>query len=233
VRGIVTDATSSRRTQSFLVWADGLAVYREADRALDVPGLSLPVFATVSMYRLDPRSIRTLCRLLARAGLLDAEQEIQDNRDRLGQHVVLGWRAFGQQREISSMSSSLGSLDRSIRIVNSFLPPGKSFEYATLAGEIEPPHVSQVPAPLDSPAGAVECHRKLVELFPDDAELWIDLLAVAVAADDLGTARKALAALSGLEPDSSIGPFGEIVDWQEDVLAPLSRLVEGRARGAR
>jgi hypothetical protein len=211
--------------QRFQVFADGLAVYREAVRALPEVGIELPLFESVSIYELRPESLRTLARLLNRAGLyeLDVGQDV--NRGIDDPVVVVHWRAFGGAGQISSLVDSGGVLDRVVHVINSFLPPERAFAYPELSGEIEPPHVSRAPAPLDWIGGALICHKKLVELHPDDIGLRLDLLALAVEARDGPTARKQLEWIESRGPDEQLAGAG--FDWERDALGPLREAVRG------
>ncbi|MEY3160388.1 MAG: hypothetical protein RIT25_379, partial [Planctomycetota bacterium] len=64
--------------RSFLVLADGTALYREATQLrFDPDGtLALPVFASACCYRLVPDSVRLLSRKLHKAGALDLAGQV-------------------------------------------------------------------------------------------------------------------------------------------------------------
>lgn len=237
VRGFEQGAVRERQTQRFQLWADGLAVYRESDRDLEAAPLAVPVFHRVSIYRLDPRSVRTLGRRLERAGLFGLVDDVVRAGGIPMQRVAVHVRAFGGARTVATDLMSSGGLDRTLHVVNAFLPEGVTFRHAALGGSIEPRHVSGVPAPQDDVAGAFAVHRRLAELRPDDLELRLDLLALAIEAGDVEFAQAMLRVIERQAPGQENADFLTPEEWQRDFLGPLRELVRnagadgGRERG--
>lgn len=225
VSGVTRARGGERVEQRFRLLADGLAVYREARRAVPGTPLDLPVFTRVAAYRLRPESVRACGRQLERAGLFDRVLGQSINREQDGQHVALSWRAFGGEGQVSSYVDNGGSLDRIVHVVNSFLPEGHAFRFEALSGEPEPKRLVRVPEPLDSGAGALLCHRRFVETWPDEPALQLDLFALAWAEGDVDTARGAFESLTRLGPVAPGDDLVEMIEWEESCLRPLEELI--------
>lgn len=225
VAGTRFTADGRRIEQRFLLERDGLAVYREADRSVPGTSLELQVFDTVSAYRVKPESVRTLARLLERAGLfaLDVGQSV--NRSASEDQAAIVWRSFGREGKISSFYDNGGVLDRVVHIVNAFVPKDRTFSYPELSGEDEPRHVSRVPEPLRYLDGALLCHRQFADLFRDDADMQLDLFALAYTARNAEVARLALDRIVAIGP----GPFAEDLvpaeEWEVECVEPLRSLL--------
>lgn len=199
------DDSGNHAVQSFRVWADGLAVYRESRGDLDDAPLPIPVYPTVAVYQLDERSTRMLSRLLRRTGLFDEEGYVETVPEDRGRQVILSWRAFGRDGTLSTLSADIDTLERAIHVVNAFLPSGREVAWpGQLAGEPEPRHVDEVPDPRDDLAGAVRVHEALARRFPDDTDLLLELFGVAAAADQRGPAEAALRTLESIEPSGRV-----------------------------
>ncbi len=225
VRGIVTDANGTRQTQRFQVWADGFAIYRSATRTL-VPEFPIPVYDSVSAYRLHPKSIRSLGRLLFRSNLFSNSTADDEARNPQGKHVVISWTALGASGQVDSFRSDSGALDRAVHIVNSFLPPDCEFRYHELSGDPVKSHVSRVPKPSSSVEASLSWHRELITRRGGDAESELELLALAYVAGKVDEARSLLERIEKKPPTEAVRGALPFLDWDIDVIEPLRRLLQ-------
>ena len=69
VSGTAFNEFDERIEQRFRIESDGLALYREAAFAVPHTNLDLPVFSSVSAFRMRDPSVRLIGRMLQRAGL--------------------------------------------------------------------------------------------------------------------------------------------------------------------
>ncbi|MEO0481483.1 MAG: hypothetical protein AAF196_18585 [Planctomycetota bacterium] len=184
--------------QKVQVLSDGLLVYREATAQLPSGPIVIPVFTICAVYRLDPRSLRTLTRRLDQVDLFDPSADDEISGDDVGHHVSVYWTARGAEGTVSTLSEDQRLLDDTLHIVNSFLPQDRTIDLGrALQGRSEPTHVERTPTPLDSLEGALACHLDLVRRFgDDDPALLSELFALAIFNRDFEVAGQALASLN-------------------------------------
>jgi hypothetical protein len=188
VEEFCTDAHGMRVARSFLVLADGTAVYRLAPDALVDPQeeFVLPVFRVVSCYRLLPETtvLRILSRKLYTEGF-DALEPVQgDQRVTGGTSFKITCRSFDQTKVVAASGMIHGPLVRVMRAINAFLPPGEQFAPAGLTGDREPALLRGVPVPKDDLAGALAFTQSLAALHQEEAALWLDAFALACRKGD-------------------------------------------------
>lgn len=226
-----------RVRRSFQVFADGLAVLREAPRGLEDPREPTswwPVFSSVCAYRLHPRSVRQLSRLLDRARLWapDVMRSYAAPPTDAREWVAVRYRAFDAQGVVHAVGRAYGPVFRAVHVLNAYLPPGHALELAEMPGEAEETHVIDPPLPVDDVAGALRLHRRV--LLPrrrDDVDLLIDTYVLALAAGEWRAARDLLGELERIaalraEMQAKL-PVGE----PPPPIESLRRLFESRAPG--
>lgn len=210
--------------RSFVVLADGTALYREATQLrFDPEGtVALPVYASTCCYRLVPDSIRLLSRKLHKAGALELGGQI-DSRE--GERVLnFGLRSGGRQVMVAAHGQVGGALARQVRIANSYMPGGREFLPAGMGGDPEKNRLSGVPGPVESLEGSLAFHLELLERFPGDAMLLLDSFVLACAKGDRDLARQLLRRWQKLEPVAPApGPFDD--DTRPPSVAQLARLI--------
>lgn len=222
----------SEHLQRFEVDAEGLAIYRESRGDLAGAPLRVPVFSTVAVYQLDPRSLRTLSRMLSRTGLFEADGETSSNASDRGRQVTVLWQAHEADGRLSTLSVEIGPLERVVRVLESFLPDGRRVLWP---GELSQapldPSIEEAPEPLDFLPGAVAVHTEIARRNPEDEWALLELFAVAVAAEDFEAADDALTTLASLAQDWG----ADAVDaeaWRAEVVGPLRAMLEARRRQA-
>ena len=217
------------RFRSFRVWNSGLALYREADRTLEgVPG-PVPVYATTALYRLHPNSLRTLARELGRAGLLAPPEVVVENREAIGPDARVSWWAFGDRGSASAQQPDRGPLDRSLRVVDAYLPGDRRFGDA-----IERVHrLDEVPEPLTDLRGSLAAHLDVVAKTPGDVDLLRETFALAIAAEDWGVAADALQEIESVGPGWRTDEIVDEITWRREEIAPLRAILDAhRPRSA-
>ncbi len=210
--------------RSFVVLADGTALYREASqlRFDPVGTLALPVFTSACCYRLVPDSVRLLSRKLHKAGALDLATAVEP---RSGDRVLaFGLRSGGRQVQVTAFGQVRGALARQVRIANSYMPERCEFVPAGMGGEAEENRLKGVPAPVESLEGSLAFHLELLERFPKDAMLVLDAFVLACAKGDRDLAGRLLRRWRELEVDAPApGPFDD--DNRPPTAEQLIRLV--------
>lgn len=210
--------------RSFLVFADGTALYREAAHLrFDPEGtLALPVFTSACCYRLVPDSVRLLSRKLHKAGALDLAGQVEP---RSGDRVLqFGLRSGGKQVQVTAFGQVRGSLARQVRIANSYMPERCEFVPAGMGGDPEENRLRGVPGPVESLDGSLAFHLELLERFPEDAMLLRDTFVLACAKGDRELARSLLRRWLDLgEGAPRVGPFDD--DNRPPTAAQLERLI--------
>lgn len=210
--------------RSFVVLADGTALYREAAHLrFDPDGtLALPVFASACCYRLVPDSVRLLSRKLHKAGALDLAGQVEP---RSGDRVLnFGLRSGGKQVQVTAFGQVRGSLARQVRIANSYMPERCEFVPAGMGGDPEQNRLRGVPAPVESLDGSLAFHLELLERFPKDAMLLLDAFVLACAKGDRELARSLLRRWRDLDAAApATGPFDD--DNRPPTVAQLMRLI--------
>lgn len=213
--------------RSFQVWADGLALYREADTVLEGLPEVLPIYRTVAAYMLDDRTTRTLARELQRAGLFAATEPIDENREILGTDASIAWWAHGTRGFVSRRQLDRGPLERALDIVDAYLPPSRAFTPA-------PPdvvRVDEVPEPLAYTRGALDAHVEILRSRPMGADFLREVFALAVAAGDHAMARDALTEIEQAGPEGAGGEPLDPADWERVELEPLRRVLRELSDG--
>lgn len=210
--------------RSFVVLADGTALYREAAQLrFDPEGtLALPVFASACCYRLVPDSVRLLSRKLHKAGALDLASQVEA---RSGDRVLaFGLRSGGRQVQVTAFGQVRGALARQVRIANSYMPERREFLPAGMGGDPEENRLRGVPAPVESLEGSLAFHLELLERFPKDAMLVLDAFVLACAKGDRDLASSLLRRFRDLGTDAPApGPFDD--DNRPPTVAQLMRLI--------
>lgn len=214
-----------RVRESFQVWADGLAVWREADTWLEELAHPIPIFDAVSAYELHPNSTRMLGRLLQRAGLFTSGSGQIDNRAASGRHVTVTWTALGGSGTVSSLDQDHGPLDRALRIINTFVPEGREIRYDGFSVGRDERRASATPAPREDAEAALWCHEELARRMLSDPGLQLERIALALAAGDRARARLLFEELERSEPRTLSGQALHDLDWEGAVVEPLRRLL--------
>jgi hypothetical protein len=207
---------------AFRVWSDGIVLYSEAESVLSGFPQGLPVYHRLAIYRLDPHSLRALCRDLQRSGLFEAGPARMTNAPTPGQGtseraITIRWVAHADSGMVSELSHDRSLLERAVFAIAGFLPPGVRF--MNLDSPIE--RISDAPAPRTAGREAVLQLRELARSRADDLDLLLDLFAAAVGAKDWVVAREALAQLEHDAPPPGAAT-DETLDWRRDAL-PLLR----------
>lgn len=221
IRETLAQGPSGVRVRSFRVWRDGLALYAESTHEL--PGLawSQPVFDTLCVYRLDPRSTRMLGRALQRAGLFEEAPRPAVNDGAPKADLVVDWTAFGARGRLGAMTHDRGQVERVLAAAAGFLPNGIGF----LGVEADAVCVSDVPLPARSDRGAVAALRQVAREHPRDFGVLLDLYVAAVAAAEWSVAREALLELGNDDAREALGDEGELLDWRREALPKLRALL--------
>ncbi len=220
VSGVETNETGTHRRQRFQVWADGLAVYREAKSELPNCPIPIPLYSRVCAYRLDPASIRSLAQKLQRRRLYERDDIRADNPRFSGRHVIVSWRAQEQEGQTSSLIPT-SNLDPVVNLINAFLPEGRRFDYPDLGGSEEEPELLRVPQPHESLQGALDYHLQLLAAHPEIEDLELHTFALAIAAGDYDEARRRLAVIETYSPSEVIGEVWPEAGWEPDFLELL------------
>lgn len=192
VRASTQTGDRSIDRQSLHVFADGFAVYREADPLDALPGEWPPVFATVSAYRMLPQSTRSLARSLYRVGLFQAETVVGTDVD-AEEVVAIRWRAFGEERRTIARGRVYGVVVEALHVINAYLPAGHAFELPDMTGEPEPPRLSRVPVPARSVDDAYAVHAAWAADWDDpDLEWRLELFGLALRSGHADRAHELL-----------------------------------------
>lgn len=220
VEKVAGDGSAGSFTRSFRVWPDGLALVAESDAPL--PGLDWgqPVYERLCVYRLDPRSTRTLGRVLQRTGLFADQARRAENSDREPGELTVAWTAFGNKGRTSLRTHDRAQVERVLAVVAGFLPDGVAF----LGVEPDLVHVSDVPLPGGG-VGAVQALREVARAHPRDFGVLLDLFALAVARREWPIAREVLVELRNDDARAALGDEAELRDWRREVLPKLEALI--------
>jgi hypothetical protein len=213
-------------------WADGVAVLCEAREWLGGPEAGaawFPVWSDVSAYRLRPKSIRDLARLLERAGLrtLAPDQALDVRASE--QMVVFHWRAFGDTGIVWMAGPVGGAAVRVLHVVNAFLPEGHELAPAGMVGDTEPRHLVDVPEPVASLPQSLRFHRDfLLPRAPGEAAVLVDTFVLALAAGERDVARDMLDRLTELVGDDPTDAWWVLPGGEgAGLVAQLRRVLEG------
>jgi hypothetical protein len=208
----------------FSVTADGVCIYAIADAEPLVDpetGTRLPVFTTLSVYRLLDVSARLLARKLHRGGVLDLEGSQGEQDAGRGPAVRLSYQAFAASRVIVAAGQIHGTTARLLRIVNAHLPKGERFPKSAQPTDTAPSTLIDVPAPRTDLHGALACHLELLRNRPDDAELLLDAFALACRAGDRAAATGLLQRYEAATATDVPPPFTDTPQVTSGLLARL------------
>ncbi|MCK5945189.1 MAG: hypothetical protein KAI24_24585 [Planctomycetes bacterium] len=172
--------------------ASGVVVYGTSARPLVDPetGASLPVFDRLSVYRLEPKSVRALARKLDRYGIGDLVVPMPASGLGEGPGLVLTWQAFAQRRVLTSTGRLRGRIGEIMALVAAHLPPGEQFESEMSRSVV--PVLRGAPEPVVDVAGALTALREQLEQRPEDTVLLLEAFALACRADDRALAVELL-----------------------------------------
>jgi hypothetical protein len=203
--------------RSFLVFADGLALYREARHTVDPVDLPVPIYRTVAAYRLDPRTTRTLARELQRAGLFQPGAPTDLNRPRFGDEASVAWWAQGMSGYATRRQLDRGPLERALVICDAYLPASRRF------GSEQPAvvHVEEVPEPIEDLDGALGVHLDVVQDREVDADFLREVFALALNAGAFAIAADALREIVELGPVGASGEPLPVEDWNRFEIEPM------------
>lgn len=182
-------------TKRFSVDASGMCVFaKSASPVVDpVSKASLPVFDVMCAYRMRPECTRLLARKLHLRGIatLEPQQGAIDDLD--APAIRLRHGAFGPARMYSAVGQAHGTFVRVLHVVNSFLPPSESFWLPGMAGDSEPEHLADVPAPVAGAAAALAWHEERLSLVGDRSGPLLEAYALACRLGDRARSQQLLA----------------------------------------
>lgn len=186
VEEVGTPAEGLRALRSFMVLADGTAVYRLAPEGLAVPGtdIVLPVFRVISSYRMLRETTRILSRELTLEGIAQLGEVGAGRGGDAGAVLRIRYRGFGDDRLVGASGMIHGALVRVLRSINAFLPAGEQFVLPGMTGERAPTLLRGVPPLRDDLAGALAFTEHLAAQYPDIDSLPLDAYALACKQGD-------------------------------------------------
>jgi hypothetical protein len=189
--------------KSAKIFADGLVVYREADTTLRSRDgkLELPVYSRMCAYGMKWWSIRDLTRLLHDAPVLEladpaAAPPIGEETHLIRFHVTY----MANHVDVVAQNQAVGLLNRVLRIVNTFLPPGHGITMPNMAGEEMEHHLQDVPVVTDSVAGALKFHEGWLSEHATNSALLLDTFSLACAAKNWPLAENCVTVLATSRP---------------------------------
>ena len=168
----------------FTVWADGTCIYGKAtSQVVDpVTKTSLPVFGSLSVYRLLPVNTRLLSRKLHKRRLLELKLDPVEQSPK-GEALRIYCQMFDRRNQLAPSGQIYGPLVGILNVVNNHLPVGERFALAGLSGDPDPVTLSGVPLPQESVPGALGAFRDLLSERPKDPGVLLDAFALACAAE--------------------------------------------------
>jgi hypothetical protein len=214
-------------SQSMRVFSEGLVLFRKASGAIGsrsgVPPLA--VFDTVCVYQLQTPSLRSLSRAIDRSGVLRLEpvNASDSTVSSAATGLVIRYRLFGNEGEISTDTTTPGALDRVVRLLNGYAPESTPFRYSGLGSPIDTRSLEEVPEPRKSPLDSLAIHAEFASRHPDDTGLWLDLFALAVSTGNRDQAKNALEHLRASGAAVELGWFPD--EFPADPLLPLEELI--------
>lgn len=230
-RVIRFDGEQQQVMQSFRVWRDGLALYRESRGNLRGAPLPVPVHDTVAAWQMRSESMRMLARRLRDAGLFEAGEErgiVEPPEDAL---LQVAWRRNDRRGVVSTLGSDDDTVERVAHVLNAFLPAERPLRWPTgeLPGDPEPRRLEEVPTPRTSLEGSLQFHLDLALDDPERVDVWLllELFALGVANGDRQVAADALQTLRAWQPQEAEAPpdpdlqrLRELFGEMEDLLPP-------------
>ncbi len=210
------------QTKRFTVDASGVCVYsKSASPVIDpVSRAALPVFETMCAYRMRLECTRLLARKLHLRGIatLEPQQGAVDDVD--APAIRLRHGAFGPPRIYTAVGQAHGTFVRVLHVVNSFLPSSESFWLPGMAGDSEPEHLADVPAPLAGAGAALAWHEERLALVGDRTGPLLEAFALACRVGDRARSEQLLSRweASVYVAASQTAPFGDGPRLQPEML---------------
>ncbi len=195
VEQLESSAAGIRVVRRFSVDRDGLCIYAESDGVVLLPGgaLQLPLFHRMSSFLMREESVRMLSRLLFKRGVLELRVLEGETEAGTGSSIVhLRYRGFGEQRRVVNRGEIYGAAVRVLKVVNSFLPAGRSFELPGLYGEKEPLRLTGIPPVQEDPAGIQDFLERESEGRTSEPRLLLVAMALALDRSDHEAAARIL-----------------------------------------
>jgi len=171
--------------------ADGIVVYGTSSQPLvdGETGASLPVLDRMTVYRLEPKSVRALARKLDRYGIGELVVPVPA-AGAAGPGLSLTWQAFAQKRVLTSSGRLRGGMGEIMALIAAHLPPGEAFD--SQMNRPVKPVLRGVPEPVTDAGGALAALREQLERRPDDKVLLLDAFALACRTGDRPLAAELL-----------------------------------------
>lgn len=220
---LVVDETSSANARldvvrRLYVDASGVVVYGTSSEPLvdAQTGASLPVFDRLCIYRLEPKSVRALARKIDRLGigelLIEAPAEGGE-----GAGLAIAWRAFDEQRLLTTVGRVRGDVAEILGVVAAHLPPGEAFDTQLKRPVV--PVLRGVPEPGAGAAAALEAYREQLDERPEDPVLLLDAFALACRRGD----REGAEQLLGRWREAALAQGGDSAFATDPGAAPRAR----------
>lgn len=184
------DGDAVQVVRQLYVQASGVVIYGTSSRPLidEEAGVSLPVLERMSIYQLEPASVRSLARKLNRAGIGAPVSPAATNSDSVVLSIL--WRGFAERSALVSSGRPRGSIGEVIALVAGHLPAGESFDTKMTRPVVSV--LSGAPAPKDDAFGAYAALRTQLEVSPEDPVLLLDAFALACRLGEGGAATALL-----------------------------------------
>lgn len=181
VEEVRLEGGAAKVVRRFRARADGIVSYATSSRAIVDAETSthLPVFESLSIYRLVPTSIRALARRIDRCGILGMDRVQGERGAPADTSLVLVWQAFGRRQVVTARGRVHGAMADVLSIVMAHLPEGEAFQLPGLTDRPVVPVLRGVPVPRPDAAAALQACRSLMEQRPDDVVLMLDAFALA------------------------------------------------------
>lgn len=159
--------------------ASGVVIYGTSSQPLvdEASGASLPVLDRMSIYRLEPKSVRALARKLDRYDIGELVVPTLAAGGSGGPDLSLSWQAFDQKRVLSSSGRLRGRVGEIMALIAAHLPPGEAFDSEMNRPVV--PVLRGVPEPVTDAEGALRALRAQLEARPEDDVLLLDAFALA------------------------------------------------------
>lgn len=193
-----------RVTKRFRALASGLVSWGTSSRSLVDPETKaqLPVWDTLSVYRLVPTSLRALARRIDRAGVASLDTRQGERGAKAATWLVLTWRAFDRANAITATGRLHGSMADIVSIVMAHMPDGAAFDLPGLVDRPVVPVLRGVPAPATDAGGALDAFREMLAEHPGDRTMLEDAFALASSLGRRATAEALLEEWSAATADA-------------------------------
>ena len=221
VEVVTVDQTSDGLVprQAFYVFADGVTVYAESTRLLASTrtNIPLPVFDRVAAYQMQRPSLRALCRDFERAGLFESQPENEPTPAGSARRIRIQWQADGLSYGISGTVGGSGIMDRAVRILDAFLPPGKSLSGSSTSSRTKR-NLDEVPSPVQSPLDALAILQRVAVRESSSWRQCFHLFCLALAVDRPDSAQTAFELLRRrVDGNATLEGFGSDADAVEQL----------------